>query len=100
MNINLNKLLRNLLLVISIITVILWALPGIAFEESFVETDTFGIAIKGYDPVAYFTESRAVKGNSEIAHIWNEAEWFFASTEHRDMFASNPKKYAPNHGGF
>jgi YHS domain-containing protein len=100
MNVNLNPSLRNLLSLIAIITVTLWALPGPALEESDIETETFGVAIKGYDPVAYYTEGHPVKGKSEFAYTWNEAEWFFASAEHRDLFAANPKKYAPNHGGF
>jgi YHS domain-containing protein len=65
-----------------------------------IETDVLGVAIQGYDTVAYFTDGRPVKGNSNYSYIWNEAEWHFASAEHRDLFAANPKKYSPHHGGF
>lgn len=58
------------------------------------------IAIKGYDPVAYFTEKSARKGKSTIRHNWNGAAWFFMNSEHRELFASNPTKYAPQYGGF
>jgi YHS domain-containing protein len=62
--------------------------------------DVYGVAIKGYDPVAYFTVGKAVKGKPAHAIEWNEATWHFSSEKHRDMFAANPQKYAPNHGGF
>lgn len=65
-----------------------------------IETDVLGVAIQGYDTVAYFTEGRPVKGTSNFSYIWNEAEWHFASAEHRDLFAANPKKYSPHHGGY
>ena len=62
--------------------------------------EILGVAIKGYDAVAYFTEERAVKGSEEFVHFWNEAEWHFASAENRDLFAADPERYAPNHSGF
>jgi YHS domain-containing protein len=65
-----------------------------------VETEVLGVAIQGYDTVAYFTEGHPVKGNSNFSYIWNEAEWHFASAENRDLFAANPKKYTPNRSGF
>ena len=71
---------------------------GLAFEE--INTTFFGVAIKGYDPVAYHTENRAVKGKSAFAHKWNDAKWYFASAGNRDLFVSNPEKYAPQYGGY
>ena len=64
------------------------------------ESEVLGIAIKGYDPVAYFTEGHPVKGNSKFSYVWNEAVWHFVSAENRDLFASDPKKYKPNRSGF
>ncbi|MDJ0810859.1 MAG: YHS domain-containing (seleno)protein [Desulfobacterales bacterium] len=58
-----------------------------------------GIAIKGYDPVAYFTEGQAIKGSSVYAYNWNEASWHFSKPEHRDLFAADPDRYAPQFGG-
>ena len=60
----------------------------------------YGVAIKGYDPVAYFTVGKAMKGDPAYAFDWNEATWHFSNEKHRDMFADDPQKYAPNHGGF
>lgn len=59
-----------------------------------------GIAVKGYDMVAYFIDSQPTKGNKEITYDWNGATWHFASTENRDHFAGNPEKYAPQYGGY
>jgi hypothetical protein len=53
------------------------------------------LAIQGYDPVAYFVEERAVRGNARFTHDWDEHRWHFASARHRDLFKSDPVKYAP-----
>lgn len=58
------------------------------------------IAIGGYDPVAYFTQSAAVLGMPEYSYDFEDAIWYFASAEHRDMFASDPERYAPQFGGY
>ena len=46
----------------------------------------WGNAIRGYDPVAYFTESRPVKGSGEFEAEWNGTTWRFASAANRDLF--------------
>ncbi len=58
------------------------------------------VALGGYDPVAYFTEAKAVRGDSAYQFRWQDADWYFASSEHRDQFASAPEKYAPAYGGY
>ncbi len=63
-------------------------------------TDSFGVAIQGYDTVAYHTEGRPVKGKSEIFYSWNDAIWHFATAENRDLFAADPERYAPQYGGY
>lgn len=65
-----------------------------------VNTGWFGVAIKGYDSVAYHTEGRAIKGKSKYSYKWNDAKWHFASIENRDLFAADPKRYAPQYGGY
>ena len=66
-----------------------------------INTGYFGnVAIKGYDPVAYFTEQKPVKGNQSISHNWLGAEWQFSNMKHKDLFVQNPVKYAPQYGGF
>jgi YHS domain-containing protein len=66
-----------------------------------VNTGYFGnVAIKGYDTVAYFTDSKPIKGSEEFAYDWMGATWYFANAEHRKMFEENPISYAPQYGGF
>jgi YHS domain-containing protein len=59
-----------------------------------------GIAIKGYDPVAYFTDAMPVKGDSRFEYVWSGAKWLFASEEHLALFKNEPEKYAPRYGGY
>lgn len=59
-----------------------------------------GIAIRGTDPVAYFTEGRPIAGGRDYAYEWQGATWLFANAKHRDLFASDPEAYAPQFGGF
>ncbi|MEM0910405.1 MAG: YHS domain-containing (seleno)protein [Pseudomonadota bacterium] len=66
-----------------------------------VETGTFNNkAIYGYDTVAYWTESKAVKGADDIVFTWRGAEWHFSSEENKALFESDPEKYAPQYGGY
>jgi YHS domain-containing protein len=74
---------------------------GSAFANDSVNTGYFGgVAIMGYDAVAYFTDGRAVKGSEEFSYDWLGTPWHFASKEHREMFMSEPAKYAPQYGGY
>ncbi|MEW6600902.1 MAG: YHS domain-containing (seleno)protein [Nitrospirota bacterium] len=59
-----------------------------------------GIAIKGYDPVAYFTMGRPVKGVEGFSHEWKGAKWLFSNREHLDLFQADPEKYSPKYGGY
>jgi hypothetical protein len=58
------------------------------------------LAIKGYDPVAYFTDGKPVPGSAEFEQEWQGASWRFASAAHRDMFAAQPDRYAPQYAGY
>lgn len=62
--------------------------------------DASGLALKGYDPVAYFTENKPVKGRSEFTAQHDGATYRFASAANRDAFAATPGKYAPQYGGY
>lgn len=59
-----------------------------------------GVAINGYDPVAYFTEGAPVKGSAEFAADWEGAMLHFASADNKAMFESDPVKYAPKYSGY
>jgi len=71
-----------------------------AWATNPVNTDTQGLAIKGYDPVAYFIQGKPIKGTEKLAYQWMGAEWRFASAKHLDLFRANPEEYAPQYGGY
>ena len=59
-----------------------------------------GTAIRGYDPVAYFTQGKPVEGSPQYTTEHQGAQWRFASPENRDLFAAAPEKYVPQYGGY
>lgn len=59
-----------------------------------------GAAINGYDPVAYFTDGRPVRGSDAITSEWNGATWWFATAENKASFDADPEAYAPQYGGY
>ncbi len=66
--------------------------------DSVYQTD--GIAIHGYDAVAYFQNEKPVKGKKEFEHQWTGAMWRFSSAENRDLFIKEPERYSPQYGGY
>jgi hypothetical protein len=58
------------------------------------------LAIKGYDPVAYFTVGKPVRGLPDIEYEWDERRYRFVNAEHRDLFKAEPLRYAPQFGNF
>jgi YHS domain-containing protein len=68
--------------------------------KTLVNVDKNGLAIQGYDPVAYFTQNRPVKGDAQHASTHAGATYRFATAEHKATFDANPAKYAPQFGGF
>lgn len=69
-------------------------------EIASVNVSDSKLAIKGYDPVAYFTESKAVAGSSANAATYQGATYLFSSAANKNMFEANPEKYAPQYGGY
>lgn len=59
-----------------------------------------GVALRGFDPVAYFTSGSPVSGSDEFTYQWGDATWRFANAENKQRFAEDPRKYAPQFGGF
>lgn len=70
------------------------------WNKKLINTNWQGVALKGYDPVAYFVKGQPVKGKKKFEIEWNGAKWRFADAEHRDLFKSDPEKYAPQYGGY
>ena len=59
-----------------------------------------GLALRGFDTVAYFTADSAVQGNPQFAFVWNGAKWFFSNAENLEKFRQNPEAFAPQFGGY
>ena len=83
-------------LLLSALTVTLLP-PMAAAQAVFAEN---GVALRGHDPVAYFTEGRPVRGLPEHAADWGGATWHFASAANRAAFLADPEAHAPQYGGF
>lgn len=93
--INMNVILQRIILLIYLL------FSSASFALDPVQTGYFSSeAIKGYDSVAYFTENKAVKGNSDFSFEYNGATWLFASQENLGLFKGSPEAYSPQYGGY
>lgn len=59
-----------------------------------------GLAIQGYDPVAYFIEGKAAEGKETFSYTWKGATYRFASVKHKELFVAHPEQYQPQYGGW
>ena len=59
-----------------------------------------GLAVHGYDVVAYFTEGQPTRGRAKYSTVYNDATYRFASESHLDAFEDDPEKYLPQYGGY
>ena len=75
-------------------------LSSLAVGRAFSRGADPELAIGGYDPVAYFTESRARPGDPRYEHVWDDARYRFSSAANRDRFKANPAQYAPQYPGY
>ena len=82
------------------------ALLGVAMMSSAlaagadVNATSTGLAIRGYDPVAYFTEKQPTRGNWKITATHNGATYRFASKANKEKFLADPVKFVPAYGGY
>ena len=84
-----------------VLMILLWGFP--AFPQAgktLLNLDKSGVAIQGYDPVAFFTQNKPVKGSAQIASSYQGATYYFASAEDKIAFDASPAKYEPQFGGF
>jgi YHS domain-containing protein len=88
-------------LILSLVVATL-ALPLFAqtATKNLVNVDKSGVAIQGYDPVAFFADGKPVKGDQKFLAKHDGAIYFFASKEHKDLFKADPAKYTPEFGGY
>ena len=87
-------------IVVILLTIISTAVPSLAGSKNQINKNWRGLAIKGYDAVAYFKDGIPVEGSKNFEIEWKDAKWRFASAAHRDIFAANPERYAPRYGGY
>lgn len=74
--------------------------PLVLAASAMVNGDESGVAIHGYDPVAYFVAGEARKGSPDYSYRWHDATWWFENEQHRRSFEERPDAYAPQFGGF
>lgn len=72
---------------------------GIALDPVFSSRFS-SVAIRGYDPVAYFTQGAAFKGKKEYQYEWKGAKWRFSTEENMNKFILSPESYEPQFGGY
>jgi hypothetical protein len=80
--------------------VLLAAASTLAPSIASVGSERPPLAIKGYDPVAYFTIGAPVRGLPEVEHDWEEHRYRFSRADHRQLFKADPARYAPQFGNF
>jgi YHS domain-containing protein len=59
-----------------------------------------GVAIRGYDPVAYFEMGKPIQGKEDHGYSWRGVMWHFANEANKKLFSAAPEKYAPQFGGY
>ena len=92
---------RELLLgVLTIAGAIAISADSFAAQPKIYSNSATGVAINGYDPVAYFTQHMPVEGKAEFSALWNGAKWQFSNDANRQIFLAMPDKYAPQYGGY
>jgi YHS domain-containing protein len=80
--------------------VLLVAASPFAAIPASLASEKLPLAIKGFDPVAYFTLDKAVLGKPDIEYEWDEQRYRFVSVEHRELFKADPVRYAPQFANF
>jgi YHS domain-containing protein len=76
------------------LAVVLWGSPAVA------QANDKSLALKGYDPVAYFTEQRPMKGDAQYQYAWDGATYRFASAKHLELFKADPDRYLPQYNNW
>ena len=91
--------MKNLILILFILSV-----PQLSAQSTVKKSKEYnlenGLAIQGYDPVAYFTQKKAVKGKSSIATTFEGVIYYFSSNDNKELFKKNPSGYDPQYGGW
>jgi YHS domain-containing protein len=106
-DINVNRTIENQSMKNTLFTLVaVLSLAGIALADQTPDRKVLvlktrdGLALQGYDPVAYFTDNKPAKGNPKFQSEYEGAKYFFVSAEHKMLFDVNPAKFAPAYGGY
>jgi YHS domain-containing protein len=91
---------RQLLVGLSAGLLLVFLTAQAGWAKSMINTNWRGLAVKGYDVVAYFTLGTPTKGDSQFSYDWEGATWRFANAAHLEAFKAAPEKYAPQYGGY
>ena len=83
-----------------LVTVGIGLMSGTVLAIDPINKGADGVAIKGFDPVAYFTQGKPTKGLSEFQYEWMGVKWYFSSAVNRELFIANPGRYSPRYGGY
>ncbi len=78
----------------------LLGIGSLSSSTAAVSKSSNGLALDGYDPVAYFKDNLPRAGKPEFTTDYNGAKWQFYTAENRDSFVQDPAKYAPQYGGY
>jgi YHS domain-containing protein len=92
--------MRKLIAALALAFASLFAAPAYADEAPVYTSFLSRVAISGYDPVAYFTDGRPVRGSQQFSTTYQGYEYRFASAAHRDAFRAAPARYLPQYGGY
>ena len=82
------------------IALILFSVSSHASKEEIYTSFLGKAGAGGYDVVAYFTDSKPVKGSKKIRTEYKNAKWYFSTAENLELFKENPDKYVPQYGGY
>ncbi|HEX2608057.1 MAG TPA: YHS domain-containing (seleno)protein [Flavisolibacter sp.] len=90
-----------LLLLCSLFMLTFTAIHAQKYDGKFFNNlNSDGVILDGYDPVAFFTDNKPVKGDAQFQYKYDDAIYYFASQEHLDLFKASPEKYKPQFGGW
>ena len=88
------KNLKNLLMLAGLVATIVFGFTAV------IQAGGQPLALKGYDPVAYFTEKRPMVGDAQYQHEWDGATYRFASAQHLALFKADPERYLPQYNNW
>jgi len=83
-----------------LLSTVLVALSAVVSAKELRNLDGNGVAIQGYDPVAFFLDGRPIKGDPQFQSQYRGAKYYFSNGAHKAVFDKEPAKYEPQFGGY